>query len=273
MSILSIDKIESSFHELRDSFTFPSLLDFVATVTQQGGENGLELAFTPTNTPLRAYEHSLNGLLEQLDEVESEGDESVRGRRREAVREVEMELERIERRVGEMRRAEEGRRKKVEVKAEVGRAEEVEKGVEEMKEAKEAEEEAEVRSAAVDVTPEATTSSTTLHDLKKSEAELLPASASTGESQSATTTFSLVDPSDAATPDDGMSGSTSSDIDSIRDVEDGGLQISSAQDVDVSDSVNEIRSDFEPSPKSAESDTTSPSTSLTSTPSSPHIRL
>lgn len=270
MSILSIDKIESSFHELRDSFTFPSSLDFVATATQSDGEDGLELAFTTTNAPLRAYEHSLNGLLEQLDEVESEGDESVRGRRREAVREVEMELERIERRVGEMRRAEKERRDNVEVKAEVEHAEEVEKEVEEVKEAKEAEEEAEVGSAAIEVTPEARTSSTILDDLKKSEAESLPSSASVGEPQSAITPVSLIDPSDATTPVVYTSSSTSLNA-NIKGVEDAGLRISSVQDVDVADPDNEACTDVEPSPKSAQPDTTSPSASLTSTPSTPYI--
>jgi hypothetical protein len=50
---------------------------------------------------VRTYEHALNGLLERLDTIESDGDEEVRNVRREVVREVERALEDVERKVKE----------------------------------------------------------------------------------------------------------------------------------------------------------------------------
>ncbi|KAI0033493.1 hypothetical protein K488DRAFT_84853 [Vararia minispora EC-137] len=90
-----ISRIRTSLHSLTTSFTFPSALDFDAA--------GSELAFTPANAPLRAYEHALNGLLAQLDAVDSDGDEEVRGMRKEVVVEVERELEKVEEEVGKRR--------------------------------------------------------------------------------------------------------------------------------------------------------------------------
>ena len=51
----------------------------------------------PSIAPLRAYENTLNGLLEQLDAIDSDGNEEVRSTRREAVREVEKALDDLER--------------------------------------------------------------------------------------------------------------------------------------------------------------------------------
>jgi hypothetical protein len=51
---------------------------------------------------VRAYEQALNGLLEQLDAIESDGDEEVRDARRDVVREVERALEDVERQVKKM---------------------------------------------------------------------------------------------------------------------------------------------------------------------------
>jgi hypothetical protein len=50
---------------------------------------------------VRAYELALNGLLERLDAIESDGNEEVRDIRREVVREVERALEEVERKVKE----------------------------------------------------------------------------------------------------------------------------------------------------------------------------
>lgn len=57
------------------------------------------LAYSPVNITLRAYELALNDLLEQLDGIESEGDEAVRAHRREVVKEVERALEELDERV------------------------------------------------------------------------------------------------------------------------------------------------------------------------------
>jgi hypothetical protein len=72
-------------------FKLPAVLDF---------DNG-ELAVSSNNAPVRTYEQALNGLLERLDAIESDGDEEVRNVRRVVVREVERALEDVERKVKE----------------------------------------------------------------------------------------------------------------------------------------------------------------------------
>ncbi|KZV68653.1 hypothetical protein PENSPDRAFT_510131 [Peniophora sp. CONT] len=86
-----IQYIRSSLVSLRASFRFPATPEYNNTTG--------DLAYSATNTPLRAYEHALNDLLEKLDGIESEGDEAVRGQRREVVKEVELALEEFDERV------------------------------------------------------------------------------------------------------------------------------------------------------------------------------
>jgi len=50
---------------------------------------------------VRTYELALNGLLERLDAIDSDGNEEVRDVRREVVREVERALQEVERKVKE----------------------------------------------------------------------------------------------------------------------------------------------------------------------------
>jgi hypothetical protein len=76
---------------LQSAFKFQPVLDFDYS----------DLAISPNNAAVRAYEYALNSLLEQLDTIESGGDEEIRGARREAVREVEKALEDVERKVKE----------------------------------------------------------------------------------------------------------------------------------------------------------------------------
>ncbi|KAH9031909.1 hypothetical protein EDB85DRAFT_1890932 [Lactarius pseudohatsudake] len=86
-----IRAVRNQFSNLQSTFKFPSVLDFDQSV----------LSISPINAPLRTYENTLNGLLEQLDAIDSDGDEEVRNVRREVVREVEKALKDLERRVGE----------------------------------------------------------------------------------------------------------------------------------------------------------------------------
>lgn len=83
--------MRSQFSALESAFKFPPVLDF----------DHSELAVSANNTPVRAYEQALNNLLEQLDAIESDGDEEVREVRRNVVREVERALEDVERKVNE----------------------------------------------------------------------------------------------------------------------------------------------------------------------------
>ncbi|PCH43171.1 hypothetical protein WOLCODRAFT_164293 [Wolfiporia cocos MD-104 SS10] len=105
-----IKDIEASLHTLERNFVLPSRIDFspapspASTPADTPAPNGL--TYTPNNSAVHSYEHSLNGLLAQLDAVESHGDADVRGRRREVVKEVERALQDIERRVEESRERE-----------------------------------------------------------------------------------------------------------------------------------------------------------------------
>jgi hypothetical protein len=89
--LTSIRAVRTQFSALESGFKFPPILDF----------DHSELAATSNNAPVRAYELALNGLLERLDAIESDGDEEVRDVRREVVREVERALEEVERKVKE----------------------------------------------------------------------------------------------------------------------------------------------------------------------------
>jgi hypothetical protein len=91
-----LDGISSSFSDLRSGFTLPAL-EFTrpaspsAKSTSSSGQSH-NLAFTPANRAVHEYEASLGKLLDQLDAVESDGDENVRVRRKELVKQVEAAL-------------------------------------------------------------------------------------------------------------------------------------------------------------------------------------
>lgn len=87
--LTTIRAVRNQFSTLEGAFKLPAVLDFDV------------LSNSPNNASLRAYENTLNGFLEQLDAIESDGDEEVRNVRREVVREVEKALEDLERRVSE----------------------------------------------------------------------------------------------------------------------------------------------------------------------------
>src|SRR6267154_2032564 len=89
--LTSIRAVRTQFSALESAFKFPPILDFEHS----------ELAVTSNNAPVRAYEYALNGLLERLDVIESDGKEEVRDVRREVVREVERALEEVERKIKE----------------------------------------------------------------------------------------------------------------------------------------------------------------------------
>ncbi|CAE6417012.1 hypothetical protein ACGC1H_002208 [Rhizoctonia solani] len=84
----AVQSVLSSFATLQSDFTFPARLDFVS--------GSSKLAYTPNNAPLHGYEHALTGLLTRLDAVESYGDDGVRRARKEAVKAIEKELERLD---------------------------------------------------------------------------------------------------------------------------------------------------------------------------------
>ena len=87
--LTSIRAIPTQFSALESAFKFPLILDL----------DHSKLAATSSNAPMHAYEHALNGLLERLDAIESDGNEEVREIRRGVVREVERAFEEVERKV------------------------------------------------------------------------------------------------------------------------------------------------------------------------------
>ncbi len=89
--LTTIRAVRTQFSALESAFRFPPVLDF----------DHSELAVSPKNAAVRAYEQALTGLLEQLDAIDSDGDEEVRDVRREVVREVERALEDVEQKVKE----------------------------------------------------------------------------------------------------------------------------------------------------------------------------
>ncbi|KAI0270562.1 hypothetical protein BC834DRAFT_520505 [Gloeopeniophorella convolvens] len=89
--LTTVRAVRNRLSVLESAFKFPLHLDFERS----------ELAVSPNNAPVRAYEQALNGLLEELDSIASDGDEEVRGVRREVVKEVERALETVERKVRE----------------------------------------------------------------------------------------------------------------------------------------------------------------------------
>lgn len=137
VALSTVQRVEDSLRDLRATFVFPSALDFTPSSSSSSASSPApvnnilpttanttesvstttttddsatatstdpELAFTPRNAPLRAYEHALNGLLAQLDGVVSGGDARVRARRRAVVEAVEGALKEIERHVREASR-------------------------------------------------------------------------------------------------------------------------------------------------------------------------
>ncbi|TBU59990.1 hypothetical protein BD310DRAFT_976159 [Dichomitus squalens] len=99
LSLAEIKEVEDALRKLETTFEFPAQLDFVSDPLPSPSA----LGYTTNNAPVHAYEHALNQLLTRLDGVESNGDDEVRGRRREVVKEVERALEAMERRVEESR--------------------------------------------------------------------------------------------------------------------------------------------------------------------------
>jgi len=113
-ALATISELEAKFGDLKHAFTLPEAVDYlsadgeVITVKvdasvipmqlEAPSESTLpaRLAFTPANVPIRAYDEDLNRILTKLDAVESWGQKKVRERRRDVVRNVELEAARIE---------------------------------------------------------------------------------------------------------------------------------------------------------------------------------
>jgi hypothetical protein len=91
----AVSDILKSFSDLKSGFVFPNKLDFL---TPPGDVTvpAPKLAYTPNNAPLHQYEYLLTGLLTKLDAVESYGQEAIRKARKDAVKQIEQELEELD---------------------------------------------------------------------------------------------------------------------------------------------------------------------------------
>jgi hypothetical protein len=106
----TLTNIEASFRTLMEDFDPKTLSNLVFTsppsyvVDDENSDSTIDstsrLAYTSRNGPVRFYIHSLNGILEQLDAIESYGNEELRAFRKEIVGRVEAALEDIEHEVG-----------------------------------------------------------------------------------------------------------------------------------------------------------------------------
>ena len=90
-ALTTVRAVRNQLSTIESTFKLPTVLDFDESM----------LAGSPNNAPLRAHENTPNGLLEQLDAIESDCDEEVRNVRRKVVKEMEKTLEDLERRVSE----------------------------------------------------------------------------------------------------------------------------------------------------------------------------
>ena len=112
ISLSSIERVQNTLAKLQTDFVLPSQLDHYAPSADEHDEtasvssaSSSDLAklipHTSTNKPVYRYENELNGLLEELDRIDSHGDAEVREKRKEAVKAIEKVLEGVERVVGE----------------------------------------------------------------------------------------------------------------------------------------------------------------------------
>ncbi|KAH6916774.1 hypothetical protein BKA70DRAFT_311640 [Coprinopsis sp. MPI-PUGE-AT-0042] len=90
-----VHRIQDEFRKFESEFVFPSQLDFVPSANPSSTALA-HLAFTARNHPVRFYEQCLASLLAELDSIESQGDATLRSKRKETVRLVEQALETLE---------------------------------------------------------------------------------------------------------------------------------------------------------------------------------
>jgi hypothetical protein len=111
-TLAAISALQAQFKKLCEEFKMPQSLDFqyegkvsLPIVSEESKEGEVakptptvsaKLGYTPNNAPLHGHIEQLNRLLIALDGVESLGDPTVRSKRKEVVKEIESEVERVE---------------------------------------------------------------------------------------------------------------------------------------------------------------------------------
>jgi hypothetical protein len=103
--LTTLNGIASKLATLTSSFALPVALDFSRSSSPAPSVSSAstQLPYTPVNRPAHAYEAALGRLLDQLDAVDVDGNEAVRARRRELVKEVEGALGKLDEAVAAQR--------------------------------------------------------------------------------------------------------------------------------------------------------------------------
>ena len=112
IALSSVEHIQNTLTKLQTEFVLPTELDHYATPIDERDETASVssvsssdltklIPYTYTNKPVYTYENELQGLLEELDRIDSHGDAEVREKRKAVVKAVEKVLEGVENIVGE----------------------------------------------------------------------------------------------------------------------------------------------------------------------------
>lgn len=92
----SISALRADLESHQTAFTSPSVLTFQSTTPADSTPSTPPLSYGKSNTAFLAYEDYLVSLLSKIDAIESHGDEAVKQARKELVRRVEKELDRLD---------------------------------------------------------------------------------------------------------------------------------------------------------------------------------
>ena len=112
IALSSVEQFHNSLTRLRTNSVLPTELGHYATSTGDRDETSSVsstlssdltklIPYTNTNKPVYKYENELNGLLQELDKVDSHGNAEVRQKRKQVVKAVERALECVGDAVGE----------------------------------------------------------------------------------------------------------------------------------------------------------------------------
>ncbi|GAA5916684.1 hypothetical protein JCM6882_002266 [Rhodosporidiobolus microsporus] len=98
-ALSTLERLTADFESQQSSFSAPSALTFrsLPAASTSTSTSTPPLAYGGTNAPFLAYEHFLTTLLSKIDEVQSGGDRVIKAERKELVKRVEAELERLDR--------------------------------------------------------------------------------------------------------------------------------------------------------------------------------
>ena len=113
VALSSVEHVQDTLAKLQANFALPTELDHYAPSTDDRDETASVssvsssdltklIPYTKANKPVYKYENELNGLLEELDRIDSHGDAEVREKRKVVVKAIEKALEGVEHVVGEV---------------------------------------------------------------------------------------------------------------------------------------------------------------------------